>query len=679
MTLRWSQPRRVQCTSFFLFVSSVCALPLGAQPLKEGPPNSPDLAAFFRALDKNGDGALGPYEAAEAILSLTRDADQDGDGAMQFAELERVLSDRADETASEVEEVFDEFDGDRDGRIVLDALPDEFAPFLATADLDGDGSVTRAEIFEARPFDSAAPFIEAEFMGILDEFDGDGDGAFALGDVPAEDRSEFGEEFEALDLDGDGTVTRAELQARVDAELAGATFTVDGDTALMEGVIGATTPGRVLELVLEHPEVEVIAMGEVPGSMDDHANLRAALLVNRAGLRTEVVPGGEIASGGVDFFLAGHDRSLASDARVGVHSWAGMDETGDELPRGHPEHAKYLDFYRAVGTDADFYWFTLGAAPADGIHWMTQAELKQFEMGEISPALEGSERSGVDEQVIDNEDVPDERQATHIGGCVLRSADGPVPSVVLGTGDLMQGKQLSPFASSLTSHGIELRAESGVSEEFLMLVARTLGEMFPDAPDLDRAAQEKVVRAMYERRALLPVPKSERSLERLFAQDPHAFERMEAEHSVCDIIMAGVKGGLVMEVVEHLLHTVTDVGLHTVYPEVWGLSRDSKLWAAMQRAIDLGCYDVSGYDDLDGEPQTIRDRILMQEFAYWYITTKWNIQTQYGPNEAEWTLRTPAELRASFPTFDAAYGTTAGKILACPSPGVLEALAAMGR
>ena len=60
-----------------------------------------------------------------------------------------------------------------------------------------------------------------------------------------------------------------------------------------------------------------------------------------------------------------------------------------DLPRNHPEHQKYLDFYRAVGIDTDFYWYTLQAAPAEGMHWMSESEMRSYAVGtDYEPASE---------------------------------------------------------------------------------------------------------------------------------------------------------------------------------------------------------------------------------------------------------------------------------------------------
>lgn len=164
-----------------------------------------------------------------------------------------------------------------------------------------------------------------------------------------------------------------------------ATFEIEGEIARMYGVIDHTTPDRVLELVTDHPEVGTIVMIDVPGSADDPANLRASRMVRANGLRTVIPSDAVVASGGVDFFLAGEERWIETCAKLGVHSWDEDAEDGtlllgNEVPRDHPIHTMFLDYYEEIGTPADFYWFTLEAAPSERIHWMSEEEIARFEM-----------------------------------------------------------------------------------------------------------------------------------------------------------------------------------------------------------------------------------------------------------------------------------------------------------
>lgn len=89
---------------------------------------------------------------------------------------------------------------------------------------------------------------------------------------------------------------------------------------------------------------------------------------------------GFIASGAVDFFIAGARRTadVAGGARLGVHTWGGDGFVGADLPRDHPDHRPYLDYYAEMGVPADFYWFTLEAAPLETVHIMTAEEVEFY-------------------------------------------------------------------------------------------------------------------------------------------------------------------------------------------------------------------------------------------------------------------------------------------------------------
>lgn len=159
-------------------------------------------------------------------------------------------------------------------------------------------------------------------------------------------------------------------------------FNVDGTEAYMSGVIGSSTPDAVQALLDDHPGVSTIVMLDVPGSGDDESNLEAARLVRAAGLAAHVPADGVIASGGVDFYLAGVRRTYVDGAEFGVHSWAADDGvSGADLPDDDPQHDLFIDYYDEIGVDEGFYWFTLDAAPAESIHVMTDAELAEFDIG----------------------------------------------------------------------------------------------------------------------------------------------------------------------------------------------------------------------------------------------------------------------------------------------------------
>jgi len=151
------------------------------------------------------------------------------------------------------------------------------------------------------------------------------------------------------------------------------------DTVYMNGIIGSDTLEVMQTLLNSHPQIKTIVMQNVPGSMDDDTNLLASMEIRKRGIATHIPADGMVASGGTDMFLAGVKRTAEAGAKLGVHSWS--DDSGKvalDFPRDHQEHVKYLDYYKAIGIDTSFYWYTLEAASAEDIHWMTAQEIAQY-------------------------------------------------------------------------------------------------------------------------------------------------------------------------------------------------------------------------------------------------------------------------------------------------------------
>ncbi len=160
---------------------------------------------------------------------------------------------------------------------------------------------------------------------------------------------------------------------------------IRGDFLFLKGVINSDTYADVIDMLAAHPNIQSLVLTDVPGSADDEANLALGRVVRKAGLITYLPAEGLVASGGTDLFLSGAKRVMGRGARVGVHSWGDDDITGNDLPRDDPEHERYLSYYREIGIPEQFYWFTLEAAPADDIHWMTEAELAKHAVYTLPP------------------------------------------------------------------------------------------------------------------------------------------------------------------------------------------------------------------------------------------------------------------------------------------------------
>lgn len=193
----------------------------------------------------------------------------------------------------------------------------------------------------------------------------------------------FSGEFEVEEpSDDDEKKERIEFRFAIDGGGGTSTFRLEDKVAYLNGELGSSTYKQVEYLIKNHPEVKKIVFEEVPGSINDEVNVLTGRMIRDAGYTTEIKSDSMIASGGVDLFLAGTERIVADGARVGVHSWS---DGGDEmkpadLPRDHPAHRHQIKYFSYVMPDngVDFYFYTLNAAPAEGIHWMSDEEKEEW-------------------------------------------------------------------------------------------------------------------------------------------------------------------------------------------------------------------------------------------------------------------------------------------------------------
>ena len=318
-------------------------------------------------LDNNNDGLIEPYEALDVLLQLQQENEKLS--VENFSQISKEIKEAENE---EMEAFLDDLDSNKDGIVKLSEIDGEMTEFAEMMDIDQDGILTLNE-FSTFDFEKVFLASEEEIKERIDEIFSSykNVGFIELSKVTQEEA----EKYEEWDTNRDRKVTKSEALALLIADNTPVVFTVEGNTALMNGVITASLPSTVLELLFEHPEVETIEMIMVPGSIDDEANLRAAHYVHKSGLTTKLNENSSVSSGGTDFFLAGKRRIVEKGARIGVHSWGGGPVAATEIPKDDPEHQKYLDFYAAVGVPASFYWYTLEAAPANEMHWMTEKEM----------------------------------------------------------------------------------------------------------------------------------------------------------------------------------------------------------------------------------------------------------------------------------------------------------------
>lgn len=442
-----------------------------------------------------------------------------------------------------------------------------------------------------------------------------------------------------------------------------ASFKVDGDQAIMTGAIDAKTPKRVEALIRDYPNVHTIVLKDVEGSVDDEANLEAARLLRQHGFKTHVPADGVIASGGTDFFLAGIERSVEAGAKLGVHSWAaGNGKTGADFPRDDPQHQLYLSYYEEMGIPSDFYWFTLEAASAEGMHWMTVEEMQRYDIETTLTSEENVSPNDTSTPIIAEGAAKafGDPNSMHIGRGLLRQPVREAPENIYTDSGIVSTSDYGAYTKKMTVYGITFIAKENMPDTFMLHVAQTMKDMFVQTDATDRALQEAVLKNLYRYHAVLPIVSSE---------NPDGLEELLATSSIADIIMNN-SSHQAMEVVEHILHAVTDIGLHSTLNDQFGLHEASDIFKAMQEASTKGFYAAADYNDIPaGETRNV---VLVQEYIYWVITSAWNLQETYGLGEREWALKNAELLQAQQASAYALVENFINKIMSAPQQSTLQ-------
>ncbi len=160
----------------------------------------------------------------------------------------------------------------------------------------------------------------------------------------------------------------------------------DDVTIEMNGVISNSIISDFNKMNAAFPKAKKIIMGDCPGSDDDESNLVVSKRMHDLGFEFHLKSTSKIASGAVDMYVGGVKRTREAGSKIGVHSWGA--DPGEPIatsyPVGHAVHLPYINYYVSVGFTQqqaeDFYYFTINAAPAESIHWMTDAEITKYNL-----------------------------------------------------------------------------------------------------------------------------------------------------------------------------------------------------------------------------------------------------------------------------------------------------------
>lgn len=158
-------------------------------------------------------------------------------------------------------------------------------------------------------------------------------------------------------------------------------------------------------------------------------------------------------------------------------------------------------------------------------------------------------------------------------------------------------------------------------------------------------------------------------------------------NSMVDYIWEVAAGNdAVMEVVEHLLHTITVFGLQHSYPTKMNqTNQTSDIYLAMQQAITTNgsdgnpIFDTSGYSGSMSDPDF--RALLMREYYYLLVAAEWGYISTFSTSLApEWN--DSAINSAGVQTYNALghqlYLDTAAKVLTAPDTSTMSTIFASG-
>jgi len=185
----------------------------------------------------------------------------------------------------------------------------------------------------------------------------------------------------AILLIGIGAIVAVNQAMKPDAGLL--KFRVKDNVAYGYGGTTDWSVHSVKSFLNDNPQVDTLVLKKMPGTQDADMNIRIARDIRKRGLKTHLDSDSFIASGAVDLFLAGTERTMECGALIGVHSWSmsGRRDTIRISPKdlGTDRRQKLQEtFLRDMGVDPAFYAFTREAAEPEKLHFLTPEEINRF-------------------------------------------------------------------------------------------------------------------------------------------------------------------------------------------------------------------------------------------------------------------------------------------------------------
>ncbi len=150
------------------------------------------------------------------------------------------------------------------------------------------------------------------------------------------------------------------------------------DNIYVLGDLNSKTFKQMKAVTAANPKIDTLVFTAMLGSLDDETTFAMGRWLREQKFNTHLTAKSVIASGAVDLYLSGVNRTMEKGAKFGVHSWSDGSKEAADFPKDHKAHQLNLNYIVDMDVPADFYWFTIYQAPADSIYWMSDAEVTKY-------------------------------------------------------------------------------------------------------------------------------------------------------------------------------------------------------------------------------------------------------------------------------------------------------------
>ena len=129
-----------------------------------------------------------------------------------------------------------------------------------------------------------------------------------------------------------------------------------------------------------NPQLRTIVLKHVLGTTHLGENTRIAQMIRVRGINTHLECTSFIASGGVDLFLAGQDRTMECGARIGVHGWKSENGNTPRKLGFDPIEEQMEVFHSTLDVNPEFYQFARDAATRSSLYFLSCSDLERFDI-----------------------------------------------------------------------------------------------------------------------------------------------------------------------------------------------------------------------------------------------------------------------------------------------------------